>query len=633
MGILKFYKKLIKNYADNDAIIEIDKKLLDKKYDYIFFDFQSLIYTVYQLFSCEINYFLRLIYHIRYLINNNININFKYKNVIKYILNKYKNYFITIYENNYIPYLNGLLNYDINIVNKILLINYRNEIILINILIEDVIDLVKKISNNHIKLKNIFDKIFIFFEGIPTKSKIKDQLYRKIYSEISRNIRYDLIKNNIASDIEIEIRNLLLSETPPGVGIDNIFNTKIYDKLNEMNSLLKDKININNITNYGEAEHQIMIYINNNINKFKNTNILLISPDSDLIILSMINYIKNIKIDIIKIIRINPDNEYTNMSDYLIKNKKIISPFYYKYSYIFIDKIIKLLNLNTKQELLDISYILLLLGDDYLPGMPEININSIQDIINIYKNINIKLINIKNNDINYNNFIILIKELDEIPKKYTKKLNKHFINHEIKRLKYLYNYYFYYDYKDNLEMFNRMYFLNKGIVKNNNKLELIIDNKINKKINDKNTINYLQGCKFIFDIYINDKIVDYNWVYKYDVAPTLKDIYLFLENKEDIKNIFNYKSSNYNKFLSFKTYKNYLEYLKVKNMKNILKKIGIKEKIKKSNIEELSKKYIIYKNIKKIFKCSGDNIFINKCFNIKYISKKIPDNMIIKLDY
>ena len=68
-------------------------------------------------------------------------------------------------------------------------------------------------------------------------------------------------------------------------------------------------------------------------------------------------------------------------------------------------------------------------------------------------------------------------------------------------------------------------------------------------------------------------------------------------------------------------------------MKNILKKIGIKEKIKKSNIEELSKKYIIYKNIKKIFKCSGDNIFINKCFNIKYISKKIPDNMIIKLDY
>ena len=36
MGILKFYKKFIKNYADNDAIIEIDKKLLDKKYDYIF---------------------------------------------------------------------------------------------------------------------------------------------------------------------------------------------------------------------------------------------------------------------------------------------------------------------------------------------------------------------------------------------------------------------------------------------------------------------------------------------------------------------------------------------------------------------------------------------------------------------
>ena len=89
MGIPLFYKKLKK--VCNNSIIEDIKIYNDKKWDYLFFDFQSIIYSAYSLFSSEINYIIILLFYLRYLLyndkielfNNKYN-NVSYKDVLNY---------------------------------------------------------------------------------------------------------------------------------------------------------------------------------------------------------------------------------------------------------------------------------------------------------------------------------------------------------------------------------------------------------------------------------------------------------------------------------------------------------------------------------------------------------------------
>jgi hypothetical protein len=647
MGILQFYKKLVK-LCNNNAIIEIDRKFIEKKWDYLYFDFQSILYTTYQLFSSEINYFIKLMFHIRYLINANKSIHNNYKSIIEYIIYKYENYFIQIFKDNFIDLKNGILSYDIDIIDNILCLKYNDEDILIDILTDYVIILVKEISNHHLKFKNTYDRTFIFFDGIPTKSKIKEQLSRKIYPEIIKNIKYDLNNNTI--DEEKEINEKLLNDSPPSIGIGKPIIYKIKEKLTKVNDSIRGRFNINNLENYGEAEHQMMAYLNNNLDIFQNANILLVSPDADLILLSIINYTKKIYIDIM---RVNTEDEKSNIVDYKLNNNEIISPFYYKNGYIFIQKIIECLNLRSSQEQIDISFILLLLGDDFLPIIPEININSLNDIINAYKKLNINIIDIKNKssdmttqsdtiidqqckyELNYYNFIKIIEELDKIPKQKSKLLDKHFIHREKNKIQDLNKFYFYTDYDYKFEMFEKLYYLSKGIYKNQkHKLEIIMNNKISSsKIINKQIKNYLEGCQFIFDIYLNNKIKNYNWVYNYENAPYLENIYAYLKDKElgDFEEIFDYVGSNNpNKFLSYKTYQDYMEYLKKRNIINILKKNKIREKITDENIQDFEKEYFIYRNIKNIFQCSSNKKYINKCIDIQIYD--IPDEMIIDID-
>ena len=140
-------------------------------------------------------------------------------------------------------------------------------------------------------------------------------------------------------------------------------------------------------------------------------------------------------------------------------------------------------------------------------------------------------------------------------------------------------------------------------------------------LNDQQIINYLEGCKFIFDIYINNTLENYNWVYNYEVAPNLIDIYNFLKNKtsKELEELFDYTKNYRHQYLTYKTYNKYINYLKFKNIKNILKKFNgnIKINIRHSNIESLMKKYFVYNNIKDIFKNNYNKKYINKCITIK----------------
>ena len=115
----------------------------------------------------------------KYISNNN------YKLIIDYILTKYKNYFIKIYTTDYNNIKEGLINYNINIINLFITNNnYNDESIIIDIITENVITFIIELSEYHIKSDLKYTNSYIFFDGIPSKAKIKEQLVPKIDTEI-----------------------------------------------------------------------------------------------------------------------------------------------------------------------------------------------------------------------------------------------------------------------------------------------------------------------------------------------------------------------------------------------------------------------------------------------------------------
>ena len=139
MGIPQFYKKI--KQTCKQAIIEKHTNFIDKKWDYLFFDFQALIYSTYNLLSNDINYVIRLLFYIKYLLNTDISklhsndYPSTYKDVIVYFITKNENYFKKIFNKNYKKIIHGIYTYNKSIYDLALAVNYNNENIIIEILI------------------------------------------------------------------------------------------------------------------------------------------------------------------------------------------------------------------------------------------------------------------------------------------------------------------------------------------------------------------------------------------------------------------------------------------------------------------------------------------------------------------
>jgi len=678
MGIQGFTRYLLKNNIFNGEFNNKNKN----KWDYLILDFQSLLYVYYSILYNEINYFIRTLYCLKFNLDEMNKNNKNWKNILNYIIDTHYIYFNKLNSINNIKLLLNNNNFD-----KLLLLNYNNIELIINTLVTYIFEHTKYLSKNHIRQKQKYSKTYIFFDGIPSMAKIKEQISRRLYPDIIKEIINNLLINNTTSDnidiSEKEIRNKLLSEFPPPIGLNSHIINKIrYKFLNFKSDKILGKFKINDI-NYGEAEHQIMNFINCNKNIFINKNILLASPDADLILLALINSTNKINIDIynehqVLIFDIGHNYNYRNM-----ENNKIKSPFIKEYYYINTNKVKHFLKLNNQQKINDICFILLLLGDDFLPKIPSIDVDDIPILISTYDKNNINII--VDNEINYNNLKIYIKRLYKIIEDYKlskidireeinpciymknnikdkskgeiKNINKYNIKNiynkyetvtkDLNKIKNLYNINnneFKSLLKIDIDIFNKIFYLYNGIwFDETNKCNILFkikDNLINNNItttNIKNSdnnqiINYFEGCQFIFNLYFKNKIYNFNWIYKYDHSPTLKELYLFLKNNLNLiqlpiisKYYFNINSyllfiNNLKKDILIKIiYKIYKTYNKehhyIKN-NNITKEDII------NNFNEMKNKYFIYENIKLIFNCTNQQYF-NKCVDYDMI---IPNN-------
>jgi hypothetical protein len=576
MGIPKFLNYLKANYNSSQWYDSQQAKNPNRKWDYIILDYQSLIYSNYNAFSNDINYFIRIIHLDQKLLNTKLinNIILKYPKYFQLLFNK------TVTAN------------DIDLLKEC---DKYNDI---NIIMETIVDIMVQFTKN---LSAYHDKTYVFFDGIPSVAKIKEQVGRRVYPEIMKEITSKLIKS-MSDCMEKTIRSKMVPEFPPTIAPGSILVNKLRKLLIE-NDFFVNKIGL------GEAEHMIMTFLEDNKGMFKDKKILLASPDADLILLSLINRTKGFNIDIMRV----------NTTGY---NEMDMNGFVITKDYIYIDKLKDNLKLDSNQKIIDICYLLLLLGDDFVPIINGITIKALPIIIQTYENLckNTSFHIIDNNKLLYNNFILYIMELSKNIDRLPQKEQKRNFLPPFQEFQNYSKFFFIEDFcrenNKNFEIIQKIYFLNSGFINVNNKYISLLNRDGGKHNHSDNNIieNYLEGCDFIFELYINNTINDYRWFYRYETAPSLISLYKYMMNHPLPKIILHTKH-----YMDTIEYVKYVDLYKKRIIMETIYKINKKyhtensrKIVDENNYNKLKIKYLTYDNVKYLFNCDG-KMYFNKC--------------------
>jgi 5'-3' exonuclease len=375
----------------------------------------------------------------------------------------------------------------------------------------EIIDDLIIIENINIFLTNfikIFDLeklklIYIALDGVPTFSKILEQKKRRYVGNILNKIlnkKIEWSKNNIS----------------PGTN----FMDKLSNYLNNLDKKLFKNIKISDSNEKGEGEMKILDLINE-LNP--NDKVIFFSPDSDVILLSMISKNNNIKI-----IKQEKNNIFSIIDISLLKES------------IFNYCITRIKNkINFKNLINDIVFIFSIFGNDFVPKCESINTNlDILFLIDIY------LINFI--DCNYNEYIILESNIN------SKLLYYYFIllsKHE-RRLLYrnaFINIYYNYNLMNQINFIIDLYKINKNTKININQ------NKFGESFYNfyNNIISFIDPLK------LDIKHDKYGCLYFYFMDKN-KLIDLIISKNDifsKINNIINIKITNYNEFSTYQKIK------------------------------------------------------------------------------
>lgn len=663
MGISGFFF-----YLKDQKAPKAFKLTNEKKYDYLILDYHSLFHNVKNLYD-EINYFIRILFNAKY--EYQLGRNYFFKELRGKLIKSEPYLFIENIFRTY-PYLFSLIGVKNIFIDKSNLSQASAQI--------DTILSKFPVSEENIKKAMIYDLVqhtenlarqytsgpattLIYFDGIPSVSKIKEQLNRRISLNITKMINANIVKNvDITQALaglsvgprkatESEIRSKLLLNFPP-INLNEPI-------INETRVLLQSKgFIINNQLKYGEAEHQIMKDLR--ASTYTGKNILLASPDADLILLSMLALVfNNVKIDIYREGIISPSSfEFAWRYELKLSQgapPQVLSPYGRDVHFIMIDELISSLNLTTNQKILDISYLILLLGDDFIPVVSTLNVKALDFIITLYERLKIQIIDTTTMTIDYRNLTSYIVEFAKeegsllaIKKSaFDKKIGFKSKNANTDYAKYKK----FMNIDENL-ISKKIFYLEHGlIVKDDGSLEQLTKpfQKI-EPLKDDVIIKYLQGYQFIFDLYYKNNIKNYKWFYPYEVAPTLNEIAKFLTTtKSSMSTIFDYTNGIDIKtdlnFFNLTTYKKYIEDNKEKIIRNIIRNIITEKPVATTDVPEtmeLSRtnleKYFTYDNLNIIYKCFND-LYLQSCINydknlidpdVAEYNKKIDGSMLKK---
>lgn len=375
-----------------------------------------------------------------------------------------------------------------NIIQKNNLKNVNNLYIDSNSIIYDSINFNNYISTNQFeefiidstikKLKSIIsifkpnNKIIIAFDGVPPMAKIKQQKNRRYKSWYTS---YILAKQNKWNT----------SSITPGTNFMEKLNTEIFRHFNS-SSLENKNILLLLSDTPGEGEHKIFQYIRNNSDIHTNSNTVIYGMDSDLIMLSLKHlyicnniYLYRETPEFIK----NIDNSLSSDNEYIINIYNLAEQIYLlmtqkheKYEQHEQHK--EYNNDLFYKKINDYILITYLLGNDFMPHFPAINIrhNGITILLDLYRS---KIG--KNNNLTNNNIVIL-------------KTFKSFI--------------------ENLAINEEQFIINNFIIKN--KSEHRVFNSV-KDLTEEEKLNLLPQYERNIEKFINPSEEDWRYRYYYSL--------------------------------------------------------------------------------------------------------------------
>lgn len=364
---------------------------------------------------------------------------------------------------------------------------------------------------HYITLLKPLRKVLIAFDGVAPVAKLEQQ----------RNRRYKTwyVNDQLNKDEEEKKEIWDTTAVTPGSSFMNQLGKDI-DKFFK-NKYTGLEIMVSNSQESGEGEHKIFEYIRNNKKYHYDLNTIIYGLDADLIMLTMIHL--NISINLylfretpqfISSINSNlaPDQHY--VLDIYELDQRLNEQMYGN---------------SEKNCTLDYIFLCFLLGNDFMPHFPALNIrtNGIQILLDVYKKIFTKNQTlISQNKISWLNVRKLIEELAKVEEELCineiKQKNK--LENSIKnRRGRSYS-------KEDLLMSRPVFDRTKEKYINigdngwqhryyKELFEIDITDDRRKQI----CINYLEGLEWNFKYYTND-CPDWGWCYKYKYPPLLEDL-------------------------------------------------------------------------------------------------------------
>jgi 5'-3' exonuclease len=226
----------------------------------------------------------------------------------------------------------------------------------------------KLIDNISIYIEDLLSSVFhkdhiltltICIDGVPTMSKIFEQKKRRYMGDLLTHLNshpssFSWSRNNISPGTDF-MRNLM-----------TFLNSSNFEERIKKICLSLKHLIISGIDDVGEGEIKILHYIDKFIKtKYKNDNYVVYSPDSDVIILLLMTDIN------VLMLRYDQQKSTEKMPIYstvdINKFKKIL------YEYVS-NKMKK--EVNKKNIIMDIVFILTVFGDDFLPKLETVRVNT-----------------------------------------------------------------------------------------------------------------------------------------------------------------------------------------------------------------------------------------------------------------
>ena len=378
--------------------------------------------------------------------------------------------------------------------------------------------------------------MYISVDGTAPLAKINQQRKRRYKS------MYDnAYKNKIKTKYKIKYNNLWNNTCiTPGTEFMEKLHKYLLKHYEEKEKKSQIKYIYSSYYTAGEGEHKILQYIKNNTNTNTNTNtnaIVIYGLDADLIFLSMASNKNNIYL-------LREEMHFNNQKqdkDTIAQDLIYVSIDETKNAYneVIFDMFDKFNLIKPKEKNLtdDLIFICFLLGNDFLPHFPSININheGLDEILNSYvecvSETGEVIITHKQNEIIINNkvFISLLEKMGQKEEFYFKSILPRNIEY-FKRKKFIGSTETEYNKKiwefENLKNLNNSHDPVKLGVGNSEDWKFryyehyfyTSESENQKELIKELSIMYIEGIKWV-SLYYFEKCNDWKWQYPYNHAP------------------------------------------------------------------------------------------------------------------